>query len=128
MDQRVVAIQRRALQVVKELSAAAGHCNQTAARVEVLLVRSQVVCEVRDSRGENCNLYFAGARIAFGDCEFLDYILLVDGFVFRHLSFLFMCANFRVVRSDYRAPAPCRVRRLNFPFGSFAECGRLFEP
>ena len=58
-DDLVVFVELGTLQVVKELSAARGHRDQPAARVEVFPVRAQVVGEVGDPGGQKRDLHFA---------------------------------------------------------------------
>ena len=47
-----------ALEVIKQLAAAAGHLKKAAAAVEVLAVRAQVLGQVIDSVGKKRNLRF----------------------------------------------------------------------
>lgn len=48
-DELVVLVELGALEVVQQLTATAGHGDQSAAAVEVLTVRAQVVSEVLDA-------------------------------------------------------------------------------
>ena len=110
--ERVVAVKRRAFEIVEELSAAARHCDEPAARVEVLFICGEVVGEVRNARRKYGHLNFAGTRVAFRDGEFLDYFLFVYRLVFGHFQ-SFVAA--RILGPSPEEPRPSAVpdRRLN---------------
>ena len=59
VDDRLVTGQVRLLKVIKELSPAGCHHEQTATGMEILAVRFQVFREMRDPGGEQGNLYLA---------------------------------------------------------------------
>ena len=54
-----------ALQVVQQATTLADHHQQAAARVEILVVRREMLGEVLDPLGENRNLHFRRTRVAF---------------------------------------------------------------
>lgn len=112
LDERVVAVKRRAFEIVEELSAAACHCDEPAARMEVLLICREVVGQVRNARRKYGHLNFAGTRVAFRDGEFLDYFLFVYRLVFGHFQ-SFVAA--RILGPSPEKPRPSAVpdRRLN---------------
>ena len=110
--ERVVAVERRAFEIVEELSAAACHGDEPAARMEVLFICGKVVGEVRNARRKYGHLNFAGTRVAFRDGEFLDYFLFVYRLVFGHFQ-SFVAA--RILGPSPEEPRPSAVpdRRLN---------------
>ena len=110
--ERVVAVERRAFEIVEELSAAACHGDEPAARMEVLFICGKVVGEVRNARRKYGHLNFAGTRVAFRDGEFLDYFLFVYRLVFGHFQ-SFVAA--RILGPSPEKPRPSAVpdRRLN---------------
>lgn len=57
-EQALIFVEVVALDVVKQLSASTGHCDQAAATMEVLAVRPEVIREVVDPLGQQSNLYF----------------------------------------------------------------------
>ena len=59
-----------ALHIVEELTAAGRHLQKTAARVEVLAMRAQVLGQVIDPGGEQRDLHFGLAGILLVDLEF----------------------------------------------------------
>lgn len=104
--ERVVAVERRAFEVVEELSAAARHGDEPAARMEVLFICGKVVGEVRNARRKYGHLNFAGTRVAFRDGEFLDYFLFVYRLVFGHFQ-SFVAA--RILGPSPEEPRPSAV-------------------
>ena len=62
--------------VVQELSSLTDHLLHTSAGVVVLGVVLKVLGELADSLGEDSDLYFGRAGVAFVYCEFLNDVLL----------------------------------------------------
>src|SRR5215831_16404144 len=64
-DQRAIAPNVAAAQVVQQSATLADQQQQTATRVMVLLMSLQVLCELRDSLSEDCYLDLGRTRIGF---------------------------------------------------------------
>lgn len=67
------------LEVVEQLATAAGHLKEAAAAVEVFAVRAQMLGQVIDASGEQCDLDFGRAGILFVDFIFCDDFGFNDG-------------------------------------------------
>src|SRR5579884_2891768 len=78
-DQRLVAARIRALEVIEQAPPLPHHNEQAAPRVKVLLVRAEMVGEVADALGQNCDLHLGRARIVGFRGVFLDERLLALG-------------------------------------------------
>lgn len=63
LEKLVVFGQVLALDVIKELAAAAGHLEEAAAAVEILAMRAQVLGQVIDPGGEQRDLNFGRAGV-----------------------------------------------------------------
>src|SRR5947209_1706675 len=63
-DERPVALRRLFRQIRLEPAAAADEHEQAAPGVEIVLVRTQVLGELRDALGQERDLYFGGAYVA----------------------------------------------------------------
>ena len=75
-DNRTVTFDVVLEEVVEELSSLTDHLLHTAAAVVVLGVLFKVLGELADSLGEDSDLYFGRAGVAFVYCEFLNDVLL----------------------------------------------------
>src|SRR5213078_897098 len=64
------------LEIAKEAAALADHHQQAAARVMVLAVGPQVLCELVDPLGEKGDLDLGRAGVAVGPAELADQLLL----------------------------------------------------
>lgn len=62
--------------IIQEFPARGDHGEEAAARMVVFFVGLEVVGQIVDPLGEDRNLYFRRARIAFFNGEFLDELLL----------------------------------------------------
>ena len=60
------------LEIVKKASSLANHLEKAAARMMVLVVASEVLCEVVDSACENSDLNFGRTCVTFVTSEFCD--------------------------------------------------------
>lgn len=78
LEDRGVAIEVGALEIVEELTAASGHSDEAAARVEVLAVVAKVLGEVLNAGCEKRDLHFARAGVLLVGTEFLDDCCFVD--------------------------------------------------
>ena len=58
--------------VSQKFFAAADHVQKTAAGAVIFFVGAEMLSELIDALGENCNLNFGGSGIAFKTCEFGD--------------------------------------------------------
>ena len=90
-DDRAVTLDVVLLQVVQQISSVTDHLLKTAAAVEVLLVGLEVLGQVGDAAGQNCNLYLGRTGVSFVGSVLLnqaEFFFLLHGFF--HLSlFLF---------------------------------------
>ena len=78
------------LQVVQKVSSVTDHLLQTAAAVEVLLVGLEVLGQVVDTAGEDCDLNLRRTGVSFVSGVLLDeceLFFFLHGFI--HLSFIF---------------------------------------
>ena len=78
LEDRGVATEVGAFQVVEQLPAAGRHGDKAAAGVKVLAVVAQVLGEVFDACGEQRDLHFGGAGVVFVGTEFLDDRCFID--------------------------------------------------
>ena len=58
LDQRLIAIEVLALEVVEESSTLSDKLQQSATRMVILGVDLEVICQIRDALTENGHLYF----------------------------------------------------------------------
>ena len=86
LQNRVVAVDAFALQIVEELAATAGHGEKAAAAVEILAVIAQMFREVGDALGEQRDLDLGGAGILLVGPELGDDFLFNSDF--RHVGWL----------------------------------------
>jgi len=78
LEDRGVAIEVGALEIVEELTTASGHSDEAAAGVEVLAVVAKVLGEVLNAGCEKRDLHFARAGVLLVGTEFLDDCCFVD--------------------------------------------------
>ena len=83
-DDRTVTLDVSLLQVVQKVSSVTDHLLKTAAAVEILLVGSQVLGQVSDAAGEDCDLNLGRTGVSFVGCVLLDQAEL---FFFLHWFF-----------------------------------------
>lgn len=100
LDKRVVSFKRIAFEVIKQLSSAAGHCQQAAARVEVLFICREVRGEVHNSRGKKGYLNFARTCVLVVEAVFLDDCLFIYCVVIRHFYF-FLCLSAQFLGEEF---------------------------
>ena len=81
-EDRGVAIEVGALQVVEQLAATGRHGDQAAAGVEVLAVFPEVLGEVFDARGEQCDLHFGRAGVILVGTELFDDFCFINCGIF----------------------------------------------
>jgi len=99
-DDRAVTLDVVLLQVVQQISSVTDHLLQTAAAVEVLLVGLEVLGQVRDAAGQNCNLYLGRTGVSFVGSVLLDqaeFFFLLHGF-FTFLCFICVSLSSRWVK------------------------------
>ena len=77
LDDRLVTIQIRLLEVIKELSPTGCHHQQAATGMEILAVRFQVFRKMSDTGGEQGDLHFTRSGILVVGTVFFDYVLFV---------------------------------------------------
>jgi len=77
LDNRLVTIQIRLLEVIKELSPTGCHHQQAATGMEILAVRFQVFRKMSDTGGEQGDLHFTRSGILVVGTVFFDYVLFV---------------------------------------------------
>ena len=58
--------------ISKKFFAAADHVEKTAAGAVIFFVGAEMLGEIIDALGKNCNLNFGGSGVAFKTCEFGD--------------------------------------------------------
>jgi hypothetical protein len=76
LNQCAVPLQVPLLEVVQEPSAAADELQQPAARVVVLRVRAQMLGQLVDALGEQCDLHLGRAGVLAGPAVLADDLLL----------------------------------------------------
>lgn len=89
LNQRAIAIDVRALEVVQQLATAAHHAQQTAAGMVILYVLFEVTGEVVDACGQQGHLDFGRTRVACGTLKIghdLRFLRNVD----RHVKLSFI--------------------------------------
>lgn len=77
-ENRSVAIEVSALEVVEQLTSACGHGDESAARVKVLAIFAKVLGEVLNACSEQRDLNFRGAGVVFIGTEFLDDFCFIE--------------------------------------------------
>ena len=77
LDDRLVTIQIRLLEIIKELSPTGCHHQQAATGMEILAVRFQVFRKMSDTGGEQGDLHFTRSGILVVGTVFFDYVLFV---------------------------------------------------
>ena len=88
-DDSTVALNVHLLEVVEQVSSVTDHLLKTAAAVEILLVGSQVLGQVSDAAGEDCDLNLGRTGVSFVGGVLLDQgklFIFLHGFI--HLSFI----------------------------------------
>lgn len=71
-DQRTVPADVAGTQIVEQAAALANQHQQAAARVEVLRVDLEVLGQLLDALGEQCDLHFGRTGVAIARLELLD--------------------------------------------------------
>src|SRR5690606_33169594 len=72
LNQRLIAFEILALEVVQQLTTLVEHANQATTRVVVLLVGLEVVLQTVDVGAKQGNLYFRGTGVTVTTTVFLD--------------------------------------------------------
>ena len=88
-DDRAVTLDISLLQIVQKVSSVTDHFLKTAAAVEILFVGSEVLGQVVDTVGEDCDLNLGRTGVSFVGCVLLDkskLLVLLHGF----FTFLFL--------------------------------------
>ena len=93
LDQGTIALDVDAHEVVEQISSLANHLQQAAAAVVILLVGLQVLGEVVDSLGENCDLYFSGTCVGVVQSVLFDYLCF---FFFSHHGYIHLFIIFHL--------------------------------
>ena len=87
LNQSAVTIQIRLLQIAEQASSLTNHHEKTSSRMVILRIRLQVLGELRDALGQNCNLNLRRTRVAFFSAVCLDELCLL---LFRNHSVLLL--------------------------------------
>ena len=77
LNDRLVTVQIRLLEVIKEFSPTGCHHQQAASGMEILAVRFQVFRKMSDTGGEQSDLHFTRSGILVVGTVFFDYVLFV---------------------------------------------------
>lgn len=88
MDQFVVAVEIRTLEVVEQLSSTSCKRKETTTSVEVLAVSAKVLGQVADTSREESYLYVARSGVGIVRLVFADNLIFIDCFVIGHVCFL----------------------------------------
>jgi hypothetical protein len=71
-----VAIKVTRLEVIKHTTTLTNQLKQATTAVVILLMNLEVIGQIHNACGQDCNLDFRGSRIAFMLLEIIDYFLL----------------------------------------------------
>lgn len=80
------------LEVVEHVAATTNHLEQTASGVMVVLVCFEVLGQVVDSLGEDCDLYLCGTGVGVMQSVLFDYLSF---FFFSHHGYIHLIKIFR---------------------------------
>lgn len=90
LQQALVKLDVGALGIVEQLAAPGHHLQKTAARSEIVLIRGEMLRQMRDALSENSDLITRTARILLVNLEFLE--INFDHIIFVLLELIFVAA------------------------------------